>query len=114
MEAKNVVVLDPIDEIHALALLERKLDTSVDDDLEDAKKLIATLGFMPLAILQAAAYINRAKPDCSVWQYLDKLEKLNLEGIGLDHQNVTVKNSTLSTWHISFDHIRHIRPLTSR
>jgi hypothetical protein len=105
---EDVVVLDPMDEAHALELLKRKLDMPFDN-LEDAKKLLEALEYIPLANVQAAAYINRAKPHCSLRQYLDKLKEFSSKNILSNHdrerfrQDVTIKTSIPSTWNISFD-----------
>ena len=53
-----------MDEAHAVALFERKLSTQSDQ--EDTVELVAALEFMPLAVVQAAAYINQRAPRCSV------------------------------------------------
>lgn len=115
---KDVVVLHPMDETHALALLGRKLDRPFDK-IEDAKKLVAALEYIPLAIVQAAAYINRARPHCSLRQYLDKLEEFSSEDSVLDQdrerisQVPTIKAPILSTWNISFDYLWQNRPSAS-
>ncbi|KAF3397499.1 Nephrocystin-3 [Talaromyces pinophilus] len=112
---EDVVVLDPMDEAHALKLLGRKLDMPFDS-IEDAKKLVAALEYIPLAIVQAAAYINRAKPPCSLRQYLDKLKEVSSKSIVSDpdgerfNQDVTLKPPILSTWNISFDYLWRNRP----
>jgi hypothetical protein len=45
-----------MEEAHALALFEKKLDTDANSD--DICELATALEYMPLAIVQAAAYIS--------------------------------------------------------
>jgi len=63
-----------MDEAHATARLKKKLENveekrgirCYDEDIAD---LVAALEFMPLATVQAAAYISERAPQCSVRQY---------------------------------------------
>jgi tetratricopeptide (TPR) repeat protein len=72
---------------------------------------------MPLALVQAAAYIRERAPRCSVQQYLEeyrqsdrsKTSLLNREA-GHLRRDTAVSNAVLITWQISFEHIRHTRP----
>jgi hypothetical protein len=104
-----------MDEAHALALFGKKL--GVQEDSNDIAKLAAALEFMPLAIVQAAAYISKRAPRCSVRQYLEQFQKsdrkrtslLNHEG-GQLRRDREAKNSIIITWQISFDYILQTRP----
>ena len=58
---------------HALALLEKKLGPLGQND--GTADLAAALEFMPLAIVQAAAYISQRAPRCSVKRYLEDFRK---------------------------------------
>ena len=68
---------------------------------------------MPLAIVQAAAYIRQRAPRCSIHKYLDEFRKsdkrktslLNHE-VGHLRRDPEAENSILITWQILFDHIR--------
>ena len=98
----------------ALVLMRKKLDGFAET--EELVRLVKELEFMPLAIVQAASYITHRAPQCSVLQYLEKLQQgdrqaarlLNHEGKYID-RDWEAKNSILLTWQISFDHIRRIR-----
>lgn len=68
-EESDIIPVEPMDDPHALALLERKLGKQIDRD--DTFKLAAALEFMPLAIVQAAAYIRQRTPRYSVRQYVE-------------------------------------------
>jgi tetratricopeptide (TPR) repeat protein len=99
----DIIVVERMDEQHALALFEKKLRRQ--DISEDVVELAAALDFIPLAIVQAAAYISHQASHLSVREYLMMLR----EGVQL-HRNQEAKNSVISTWQVSFEHIREIRP----
>ena len=115
VEQSGIIAIDPMNETHALALFETKLGTH--SNRKDVVDLAAALEFMPLAIVQAAAYISQRAPRCSVRQYLERFWKsdhkktslLNYEG-GHLRRDREARNSIITTWQISFDHIRQARP----
>ena len=115
VEEKDILAVQPMAPSHALALFEKKLGPlGQGDDIAD---LAAALEFMPLAIVQAAAYISRRAPRCSVQQYLKDFQKgdrrrtslLNYEG-GQLRRDWQAQNSIIITWQISFEHIRQTWP----
>src|SRR5215475_6390772 len=73
---------------------------------------------MPLAIVQAAAYISQRAPRSSVQQYLKQFRKsdrkktnlLNYYEGGQLRRDWEAKNSIIITWQISFDYIYQTRP----
>jgi hypothetical protein len=74
-----------MDEMHALALFEKKLGKQ--DKSQDVAELAAALEYMPLAIAQAAAYISQRAPRYSVQQYLEEFRKSDHKKTGLlDHE----------------------------
>jgi hypothetical protein len=73
VEERDIIAVEPMDEAHAVALFERKLLTQSDQ--EDSIELVAALEFMPLAVVQAAAYINQRALRCSVREYIEKFQK---------------------------------------
>ncbi|KAK4892981.1 hypothetical protein LTR49_028535, partial [Elasticomyces elasticus] len=113
VERREMIDVRPMDEDHALALLEKKLGQQADRT--DLVALTYALEYMPLAIAQAAAYILKATPRCSVLQYLEQLRrseqsKTNLLSANSEElrRDSEAKNIML-TWQISFEHVRHIR-----
>jgi len=91
----------------ALVLFERKLEAQEDGN--DFAELATALEFMPLAIVQAAAYISDREPLCSVKEYLNDYRTLldhSEEGVKEFRRDYEAKNSIVITWQISFDHIR--------
>ncbi|MCJ1251979.1 hypothetical protein MMC30_009217 [Trapelia coarctata] len=114
VEERDIIVVEPMKPADALTLLQKKLGNQ--DNSNEVSKLAALLEFMPLAIVQAAAYISQQRPRYSVQQYLEDFRKsdgkkaslLNYEG-GQLRRDWEAKNSIITTWQISFDHIRQIR-----
>ncbi|KAK4065260.1 hypothetical protein Trihar35433_7380 [Trichoderma harzianum] len=112
---KNIIEVDPMTEVDALALLEKKMGSTTDIGL--AKDLVKTLDYIPLAISQAAAYIQARKPRSSIEKYLVEFRKSEQEStrllkyeandVGRDEE---ASNAVLRTWMISFDHIRSQQP----
>jgi hypothetical protein len=115
VEQRDIIIVEPMDRADGLALFERKLGWH--DDGDDVVELAAVLEFMPLAIVQAAIYISQRVPRYSVRQYLQDFRRsdrkrtslLNCDGEQLRRDREAV-NSIITTWQISFDHIREIRP----
>lgn len=114
VDDRRIIELSP-DHSHAVAMLSNKL--RVQTDMQTLSQLAAALENMPLAIAQAAAYINRLGARCSPSEYLSKLEKsekmktnlLRTERSNLHRDGQDAKNSILMTWQISFEHIRTVR-----
>ena len=73
VEEKNIIVVEPMAQAQALALFEKKLGPPGDG--KDIAELAAALEYMPLAIVQSAAYICQRAPRCSVRQYLEDFQK---------------------------------------
>ncbi|EED12700.1 kinesin, putative [Talaromyces stipitatus ATCC 10500] len=118
VDQRDVIVVEPMDEAHARVLFDKKLgkqDEKQDKD-QDIPELAAALEFIPLAMVQAAAYISDPDRGCSVRQYLNEFQKNDRKKIRLlDHKDGQfrrdweAKNSVLMTWQISFDSIRQNR-----
>ncbi|KAH7625475.1 hypothetical protein B0T09DRAFT_387827 [Sordaria sp. MPI-SDFR-AT-0083] len=70
---KNTIEIGPMVEGDALLLLERKL--SLLSDKDSAEELVRAVEYVPLAISQAAAYIQRMSPLTSVKKYLAEFHK---------------------------------------
>ncbi|KFA56252.1 hypothetical protein S40293_00202 [Stachybotrys chartarum IBT 40293] len=117
VEDTDIVEIEPMNVRDAVTLFEKKFHRPISDDaFELITTLVASLEYMPLAIVQAAAYISQRWPRCSLKQYLDDYQAsdrkraslLSYEG-GKLRRDVNAKNSILITWRISFDHIRQVR-----
>ncbi|KAJ5784706.1 uncharacterized protein N7503_009918 [Penicillium pulvis] len=111
----DIIEVQPMNEAEALNLLQRKLSTFAEQ--KDMIQLVKALDYMPLAIVQAAAYITHHMPRCSVSKYLEKVQKSDQKAArlldyeaSLLHRDWEAKNSILVTWQISFDYIKQIQP----
>ncbi|KAJ5752268.1 P-loop containing nucleoside triphosphate hydrolase protein [Penicillium odoratum] len=115
VEVNDIITVEPMDDIHAVALFEKKLGELAAK--EEIIQLTAALDFIPLAIVQAAAYIKKRAPRLSVPQYMEAFrasyhQKISL--LGYEGENIRrdrdANNSILVTWQISFDYISKTRP----
>ncbi|KAH8645486.1 hypothetical protein BX600DRAFT_485071 [Xylariales sp. PMI_506] len=115
VEDRDILTIDPMTKDEAAALLQKKL--AIHDNDVSLSDLAAALEYMPLAIVQAAAYITQQAPRCSVQKYLDQYREndrrkeslLSREG-GQVRRDREAKNSIIVTWQISFEHIRQVKP----
>ncbi|KAJ5100680.1 hypothetical protein N7456_006732 [Penicillium angulare] len=117
VDYKGLIEVKPMRRSEALDLFQRKIGQP-GDSTQGARNLVEALEFMPLAIVQAACYIQHRAPRYSVSQYLDDFqsdrEATKLLGIereaGHLYRDWEAKNSILVTWQISFEYIRRTRP----
>ena len=61
VEENEIVEIEPMNDSNALELLEKKLGKQLGENIDknDAVELVKELEYMPLAIIQAAAYIRQ-------------------------------------------------------
>ncbi|KAJ5547806.1 hypothetical protein N7513_005040 [Penicillium frequentans] len=111
----DIIEVQPMNETEALNLLQRKLSTSAEQ--QSMIQLVKALDYMPLAIVQAAAYITHHMPRCSVLEYFEKVQKSDRKAArlldyeaGLLYRDWEARNSVLLTWQISFDYIKRKQP----
>ncbi|KAL5375799.1 hypothetical protein DPSP01_010906 [Paraphaeosphaeria sporulosa] len=115
VEDSDIILIEPMHDAAAHILLRKKLGNIEEEDSSIAQ-LAMTLDHMPLALVQAAAYIRERASRCSVRQYLEeyrqndsrKTSLLNREA-GHLRRDRAASNAVLITWQISFDHIRNTR-----
>ncbi|KAI0384321.1 acyl transferase/acyl hydrolase/lysophospholipase [Hypomontagnella monticulosa] len=108
----DVVELGEMDKQEALSFLETSLDLSAlayDKDL--AKELVSELTYLPLAIKQAVAYLNKTKLPIS--EYLKRLRDTEQGMTALmskefrdNFRYSSAQNAVATTWLVSFDQIR--------
>jgi tetratricopeptide (TPR) repeat protein len=115
VENGDVMLIKPMHDTAAHALLCKKLGDKVDRS-DGIAELAAALEYMPLALVQAAAYIRERAPRCSVRQYLVEYRESDSRKTSLLNQaaghlrrDEAASNSVLLTWQISFDHIHSSR-----
>lgn len=70
---KNIFRVLAMDQDQALQLFRNKLKKQHDED--GAADLLRALDYIPLAVTQAAAYINRRAPRMSIRGYLDEFRR---------------------------------------
>lgn len=89
------------------------------DSMRDAKELIEELGYLPLAIAQAAANILEQQLTLAEYVsfYRDKRQRMNLmQAPAFDFQSTDPRNCSQSvrvTWQISFDILKERFPLSA-
>jgi hypothetical protein len=88
---------------------------------DDMVRLVKYLHCMPLAVTQAAAYIEQAAPSMTVSKYLETLERNNSEHAALRQKDVRdprrdrqASNSIMMTWHVTLTHLRQTRDTAAR
>ena len=119
VEQQDIIAVNPMDETDAQSLLQRKLEQQPANEgcSQDIVSLAAALEYMPLAIVQAAAFIFHRAPRCSVRDYLEHFQNSDQDRTGLlDYEagqlrrDREAKNSIFVTWQLTFDHVRQSRP----
>ena len=102
-------------ERYAPTLLNKKLTQQAS--FKDATGLAFNLEYKPLAIEQAAAYINQNAPRCTIRQYIERLPKSDpsrtaLWYYGAEHERGEPKitNPILSTLKVSIEHLYTYKP----
>jgi tetratricopeptide (TPR) repeat protein len=118
VERRDIIQIDPMTNIDAKILLQRKLDESTNE--QDLEELASILEYMPLAIVQAAAYIQQKGSRYRVQRYIEAFQKnerlqtslLNYEA-GPLRRDLDAKNSIMITWQISFNDIREKWPASA-
>ena len=111
---KDIIQIQKMNQDQGVELLRKKLRCPLDGQ---AIELLAALDYIPLAITQAAAFINKRWPRTTVTSYAQELRTNNKKRVKLLNQAVTdlrrdeeASNSILATWQISFEHIREEKP----
>ncbi|KAF2192161.1 kinase subdomain-containing protein, partial [Zopfia rhizophila CBS 207.26] len=115
----NVIEVLEMDKGAAMQLLSKSLiNQELLNDHQDALRLLQQLTFLPLAIVQAAAYIN--ENGITLSDYLVLLEEqeqdvvdLLSEDFEVEGRYQDVKNPVATTWLISFEQIRRLDPLAA-
>ena len=79
---------------------------------EHARKISAALGYLPLAIEQAAALLEQTgtPPDT----YLERLEKQTTKALAALDAPPDYRASVVSTWNLSFEQLSHASPAAAR
>jgi hypothetical protein len=118
VEQRNTIVVEPMNKADVVTLTAKKLDLKGDSYINgDINDLVVALECMPLAIIQATAYISHRAPHYSVQQYLQDFQKSDRKKSSLLNytegqlrRDWEATNSIIITWQISFNYIRQTRP----
>jgi tetratricopeptide (TPR) repeat protein len=119
LAGKNVVPVGEMDKMMAEELLEKLLsDSDLLTDSEATTDLLQKLTHLPLAIVQAAAYINANKITLAKYTVLlDETEQSKVELLSEEFEDEgrydNSKNPVATTWLISFEQIRNYEPLAA-
>jgi len=119
LAGNNVVQVEEMDDSLAKEMLSKCLiNPSVLTDSRISTELLRQLTFLPLAIVQAAAYIN--ENEVSLSEYLELLQDTEqnvVEILSEDFEDQGryrgTKNPVAITWLISFEQIRSKHPLAA-
>ncbi|KAI3326475.1 hypothetical protein HD806DRAFT_408973 [Xylariaceae sp. AK1471] len=113
-DLRNVMQVRAMGKSQSLQLLRNRLHTASNED--GIAELLDALDYIPLAITQAAAYINR-RPRMTVPGYLDEFRgstqrkrKLLHRDSGDLRRDGSVSNSVKTTWRVSFESIHKEKP----
>jgi nucleoside phosphorylase len=111
----KIFEVPPMGEKEALDLLRAKIDNKEAFVEDEARELVQLLDCMPLAISQAAAYINRPATRTSVRGYADKLRNQDEKTLLKDGYEELgryggASNAILTTWTVTLDQIKRERP----
>ena len=115
----NVIEVPEMDEEMAMQLLSKSLiNQKLLTRHQAARNLLEQLTFLPLAIVQAAAYIN--ENGIALSDYLSLLEEQEQDVVELlsedfedDGRYPDAKNPVATTWLISFEQIQRLEPLAA-
>lgn len=117
--SRNIIELSEMDKSDGEQLLRNYLvDQDVLENQGDIRALLTQLTCLPLAIVQAAVYIN--ENGISAREYLSLLEEKEEDVIDLlsedfedERRYYDIKNPVATTWLISFEQIRQRDPLAA-
>ncbi|KAH8651688.1 hypothetical protein BGZ61DRAFT_406278 [Ilyonectria robusta] len=112
---RNIFIIPAMKTEEACQLLREKVQVGYDAGA--AADLVRVLNYMPLAITQAAAFINRRAPRTSIPAYLDEFRRSDKKKASLLNKDAgdlrrdeSASNSVVITWQITFEQIRRERP----
>ncbi|KAF3385089.1 Nephrocystin-3 [Penicillium rolfsii] len=119
MASPNVLSIPDVDQVTATVILEKSLiQEGLLHDSSTTTALLEQLEFLPLAINQAAAYINANEIVLS--DYLSLLKRRETDAAELlseefqdDGRYDETRNPVLTTWFISFEQIRDLDTLAA-
>lgn len=116
---KSIIPVSEFEEGEAIDLLHKRLTEAPKDS--DAKTLVKALDYIPLAISQAAAYIEQGRPRMTIPKFIEKVQRDDSDRARLlefdiydPRRDRHRSNSVIVTWHISIELIQATRPSAAR
>ncbi|CAI7636757.1 unnamed protein product [Penicillium glandicola] len=112
LAATDIIRIPEMDEHKATHVLRNTLaDKEVLHDIESTRKLLSRLTFLPLAIVQAASFINEnGMALASYVELLDGQEQSAIDLLSEDFEDKgrykSIRNPVATTWLTSFEQIR--------
>jgi tetratricopeptide (TPR) repeat protein len=114
---KHVFAVEQMTEDEALTLLQSQLDDT--HPVSEQKTLVEKLGYVPLAISQAAANISRRS--LPIPEYIKELDKVDEPASSLLddslpqlQRDASRSNSVVATWKVTFEYVRRCAPSAAR
>jgi tetratricopeptide (TPR) repeat protein len=114
--SKNIIDVKPMNPREGIELLKTRIEIEKPTET-DAERLLRDLDYIPLAITQAGAYIDKRRPRMTILSYLQLLHenesnqaRLLCDDQGDLRRDRTVPNAIIATWEISFNQMRVDRP----
>jgi tetratricopeptide (TPR) repeat protein len=113
----NVIQVEPMTEEDALRLLKTRIAVSKSSE-GDARALVQALEGIPLAVTHAASYVAIREPRINVSTYLELYREseenqtylLNIQNARDLRRDSSVSDTVITTWQLSFEHIRKTSP----
>jgi tetratricopeptide (TPR) repeat protein len=108
---EHIVKVELMEQNVSKELLRRKLPNDESNE-EECSELVKALGYLPLAITQAAAYIAMMPQSMTISKYVEYFhdEKNQVSLLSKDGGDIRrdpeVPNAVMITWQISFDQIK--------
>ncbi|KAL2819725.1 hypothetical protein BJX63DRAFT_445310 [Aspergillus granulosus] len=113
----NIIPIPDVDKETARNVLESLLLQKYLPDDSNINALLEQLAFLPLAIAQAAAYINKKRLDLATYLKLLQEEQAAVELLSEKFRDPgrykDIENAVITTWLISFKQIQHQDPLAA-
>ncbi|KAJ5966691.1 hypothetical protein N7501_002939 [Penicillium viridicatum] len=119
LAATDVIKIPEMDEHRAYHVLRNSLiDKKVLCDTESTRKLLSRLTFLPLAIVQAASFINENGTTLAGYvELLDGQEQSAIDLLSEDFEDKgrynSIRNPVATTWLTSFEQIKRQNPLAT-
>ncbi len=118
-DSGHIIQVGSMDLTQAGTLLRKTLTVSAS--VEDVKTLVQSLDGIPLALTQAAAFINQHHRRMTVSNYLEVVQRGDRQQTGLLLYDLAdlqrdrdSSNSIITTLFVSFDHIRQVHSSAAR